>query len=125
MKAKDLRERSHEDLLELEKSLAKDTFTARFKNFTNRLDDTSLIRKNKRDLARVKTLLRQSQLNANAKSAGADAPAIAKATKAAKPAKAAKPKAVKAKASDSAASAAKKTSTKTKTAKKAAESEAK
>ena len=64
MKAKDLRERSQDDLKELEKSLAKDTFTARFKNFTNRLDDTSTINKTKRDLARVKTLLRQAELNA-------------------------------------------------------------
>jgi large subunit ribosomal protein L29 len=59
MKAKDLRERSVEDLRELEKSLQKDTFTHRFKNFTNRLDDTSLINKTKRDLARVKTILAQ------------------------------------------------------------------
>lgn len=59
MKAKDLRERSVEDLRELEKSLAKDTFTHRFKNFTNRLDDTSVINKTKRDLARVKTILAQ------------------------------------------------------------------
>ena len=41
MKAKDLREKSLEDLRELEKSLARDVFQARFKNFTNRLDDTS------------------------------------------------------------------------------------
>jgi large subunit ribosomal protein L29 len=59
MKAKDLRERSVEDLRELEKSLTKDTFTHRFKNFTNRLDDTSVINKTKRDLARVKTILAQ------------------------------------------------------------------
>lgn len=59
MKAKDLRERTVEDLRELEKSLAKDTFTHRFKNFTNRLDDTSVINKTKRDLARVKTILAQ------------------------------------------------------------------
>jgi large subunit ribosomal protein L29 len=64
MKAKDLRERSVADLRELEKSLAKDIFTARFKNFTNRLDDTSTISKARRDLARVKTLLRQQELNA-------------------------------------------------------------
>jgi large subunit ribosomal protein L29 len=69
MKAKDLRERSQDDLKELEKSLAKDTFTARFKNFTNRLDDTSTIAKTKRDLARVKTLLRQAELTAQAGSA--------------------------------------------------------
>ncbi|MCL2725156.1 MAG: 50S ribosomal protein L29 [Polyangiaceae bacterium] len=70
MKARDLRERSVEDLRELEKSLAKDIFTARFKNFTNRLDDTSSIRKAKQDLARVKTLLRQQELNAAAKAEG-------------------------------------------------------
>jgi large subunit ribosomal protein L29 len=61
MKAKDLRERTVEDLRELEKSLAKDTFTNRFKNFTNRLDDTSVINKTRRDLARVKTILRQTE----------------------------------------------------------------
>jgi large subunit ribosomal protein L29 len=61
MKAKDLRERTVDDLRELEKSLAKDTFTHRFKNFTNRLDDTSVINKTKRDLARVKTILQQME----------------------------------------------------------------
>jgi len=63
MKAKDLRERSVEDLRELEKSLTKDTFTHRFKNFTNRLDDTSVINKTRRDLARVKTILAQRAKN--------------------------------------------------------------
>lgn len=67
MKAKDLRERTVEDLRELEKSLAKDTFQNRFKNFTNRLDDTSLLNKTKRDLARVKTLLRQHEIAAQIK----------------------------------------------------------
>jgi large subunit ribosomal protein L29 len=84
MKAKDLRERSSEDLKELEKSLAKDTFTARFKNFTNRLDDTSTINKTKRDLARVKTLLRQAELNTatRGQAAAPEAkPAAAKSTK--------------------------------------------
>lgn len=71
MKSKDLRERSVEDLRELEKSLAKDTFTNRFKNFTNRLDDTSTINKTKRDLARVKTILRQLELNAAPKAEAA------------------------------------------------------
>ena len=78
MKAKDLRERSQDDLKELEKSLAKDTFTARFKNFTNRLDDTSTINKTKRDLARVKTLLRAAELNSSATSATTKAAATAK-----------------------------------------------
>ena len=66
MKAKDLRERSVEDLKELEKSLTKDTFSHRFKNFTNRLDDTSLINKTRRDLARVKTILAQAAAKASA-----------------------------------------------------------
>jgi len=59
LKAKDLLERTVEDLRELEKTLAKDIFEARFKNFTNRLDDTSSARKTRRDLARVKTVLAQ------------------------------------------------------------------
>lgn len=59
MKAKDLRERTTEHLRELEKSLASSLFEARFKNFTNRLNDTATIRKTKRDLARVKTILTQ------------------------------------------------------------------
>lgn len=59
MKASDLREKSVEDLRELQAALASGTFQNRLKNFTNRLDDTSAIRKNKRDLARVLTLLRQ------------------------------------------------------------------
>lgn len=61
MKAKDLRERSTEELRELEKTLTHELFHHRFKNFTNRLDDTSLIRKTRRDLARVKTILGQRE----------------------------------------------------------------
>jgi large subunit ribosomal protein L29 len=59
MKAKDLRERTTEHLQELEKSLSREVFDARFKNFTNRLNDTSSVRKARRDLARVKTILGQ------------------------------------------------------------------
>lgn len=81
MKAKDLRERSPEDLRELEKSLAKDVFQNRFKNFTNRLDDTSSIKKARRDLARVKTLLVQTAQGGSA--APAKAAPAAKAAKAA------------------------------------------
>ena len=60
MKAKDLRERTQEDLKELEKTLVKDLFDSRFKNFTNRLDDTSSLRKGRRELARVKTLIAEA-----------------------------------------------------------------
>ena len=61
MKAADLREKSVEDLQELQKSLARDVFQSRVKNFTNRLDDTSSMRKTKRDLARVLTLLHERE----------------------------------------------------------------
>ncbi len=57
MKASDLREKSIEDLRELEKTLMRELFDSRMKNYTNRLDDTSLIRKARCDIARVKTLL--------------------------------------------------------------------
>ena len=57
MKARDLRDRSTEDLAELERSLSGESFQNKFKNFTNRLDDTSVIKKSKRDLARVKLIL--------------------------------------------------------------------
>ena len=88
-KAKDLRERSVEDLKELEKKLASEKFAGRFKNFTNRLDDTSVIKSTRRELARVKTLLVQKAMAAGA---GTEA-----APKAAKPAaKLAAPKAPKA-----------------------------
>jgi large subunit ribosomal protein L29 len=70
MKAKDLRERTTEHLLELEKSLANDVFQARFKNFTNRLNDTATIRKTRRDLARVKTILTQRALTEAAEKKG-------------------------------------------------------
>jgi len=57
MKAKDMREKTTEDLREMEKQVARDVFQTRFKNFTNRLDDTSLIGKSRRDLARIRTIL--------------------------------------------------------------------
>jgi large subunit ribosomal protein L29 len=62
MKAADLREKSVDDLRELEKTLARDVFQNRLKNFTNRLDDTSMMRKTKRDLARVVTVLQERSL---------------------------------------------------------------
>ncbi len=75
MKATDLRERSAEDLRELEKTLTRDLFQNRFRNFTNRLDDTSAIKKTRRDLARVKTLLAQLAPKGSAAGVGAQAAA--------------------------------------------------
>jgi large subunit ribosomal protein L29 len=120
MKAKDLRERSIEDLRDLEKSLAKDTFQNRFKNFTNRLDDTSLLPKTRRDLARVKTIIHQMELAAQIKAeTGVDLnPAHAEKKPAKKPVK--KKMSAKAKAAAGAAKTAKTAKPKKASAKKEA-----
>ena len=57
MKAKELKERSTESLVELKGSLKKDLFSYRMKNFTGQLDDTSLINKSRKDIARIELLL--------------------------------------------------------------------
>jgi large subunit ribosomal protein L29 len=83
MKAADLREKSVDDLHELKKTLARDVFQNRLKNFTNRLDDTSAMRKTRRDLARVVTLLHERDSGLERKPAApVDAPAEAPAAKA-------------------------------------------
>jgi large subunit ribosomal protein L29 len=61
MKAKNLRDRTAEDLRELDKRLCTDLFQYRFKNHTGRLDDTSLVRKTRRDVARVRTVLAERE----------------------------------------------------------------
>jgi large subunit ribosomal protein L29 len=57
MKTKDLRERSTEDLAQLKATLSKDLFSHKMKNFTGQLDDTSLINKTRKDIARLELLL--------------------------------------------------------------------
>jgi large subunit ribosomal protein L29 len=57
MKAKDLRERTTEDLAELKATMSKDLFSHKMKNFTGQLDDTSLINKTRKDIARIELLL--------------------------------------------------------------------
>ena len=64
MKAKDLRERSTEDLETLKNTLSKDLFSYRMKNHTGQLEDTSLLGKTKRDLARVQLILSERQSKA-------------------------------------------------------------
>jgi large subunit ribosomal protein L29 len=91
MKAKDMREKPSVDLVELHKSLVSDAFKARFKNFTNRLDDTSSLKKARRDVARVKTILAERARTGEAipkpvKSAPAPAPSKPAAAAPSKPA---------------------------------------
>jgi ribosomal protein L29 len=71
VKARDLRERATVDLVTLRDQLRKDLFSARMKNFTGRLSDTSLIKKNRRDVARIEGILsaRAATDNTSAESA--------------------------------------------------------
>ena len=64
MHGKEIRERSDQELADLESRLARDVFRLRFQNFTNRLDDSSQLAKTRKDLARVKTVRRQRVLAA-------------------------------------------------------------
>ncbi|MCA9594612.1 MAG: 50S ribosomal protein L29 [Myxococcales bacterium] len=57
MNAKELRERTTEDLVELEKALKKDLFSYRMKNSTSQLDDTSLLSKTRKDISRIEQIL--------------------------------------------------------------------
>ena len=59
MDISELRECTPERLLDLEKNLRRQIFEARVKSFTNQLDDTASIRRARRDLARVKTILNE------------------------------------------------------------------
>jgi len=72
MKAKDLRERSTEDLAELKTSIEKDLFSHRMKNATDQLGDTSLLGKARKDIARVEQILHERAVSsASASSKGA------------------------------------------------------
>lgn len=59
MKASELKDKSVDELKELEKSMARELWQSRFSNYSNQLDDTDKIRRLRRDVARVKTFLTQ------------------------------------------------------------------
>lgn len=59
MKPSEIREKTTEELVELEKTMARDLFKARFANYSNQLDDTDSVRRSRRDIARVKTVLNE------------------------------------------------------------------
>jgi len=61
MKNSELRERSAGDLAVQEAEIARDLWKARFANYTNQLDDTAKIRRLRRQIARVKTIITQKQ----------------------------------------------------------------
>jgi large subunit ribosomal protein L29 len=69
MKAKELREKSPGELRQMEQDLMRDLWKTRFKNFTSQLDDTAKIRRMRRDIARVKTVLAEKAAESEVKPA--------------------------------------------------------
>lgn len=63
MKAKDLRLLSEGELLEKEKSLKEELFNLRFQHATGQLENVMRIPQVKRDIARIKTILREMAKN--------------------------------------------------------------
>ena len=63
MKANEMRDLTEEELKEKERELDQEMFNLRFQKATGQLGNTSLIRSKKKDLARVKTVLREIEIS--------------------------------------------------------------
>ena len=67
MRAKEFRDLSAEELKEKERGLSQELFNLRFQKATGQLGNTAMLWKTKRDLARVKTILRELEISVSAK----------------------------------------------------------
>lgn len=65
MKIQDIRDLSTQELEDKIKDLKEELFNLRFQNATNQLDNPVRIVSVKRDIARVKTVLREKELGIN------------------------------------------------------------
>jgi large subunit ribosomal protein L29 len=63
VKAKELRELNPEEIIEKEQALKQELFNLRFQKATGQLGNSAMIGKTKKDLARVKTVLRSLQIS--------------------------------------------------------------
>jgi large subunit ribosomal protein L29 len=63
VKAKDFRELTIVELKEKERGLGQELFNLRFQKATGELGNTAMIEKTKKDLARVKTVLREMEIS--------------------------------------------------------------
>ena len=62
MKAKELRDLTYEELVKKESDLQEELFNLRFRFATGQLDNPMTIKVVRRDMARVKTLIRQKEM---------------------------------------------------------------
>lgn len=65
MKAKEIREMTKQELSEQLSSIKEELFNLRFQQATGQLENAMRIKEIKKDYARVKTILRQRELEAN------------------------------------------------------------
>ena len=63
--AEDLRKKSLDDLKKDLVSAKKELFNLRFQNATNQLDNTSRINDVRKNIARIQTVITQTQMNSN------------------------------------------------------------
>lgn len=66
MKASKLHEMSNDELAEQLKDLKQELFNLRFQNATGQLGNVMVIQKTKKDIARVKTILREREVKSAA-----------------------------------------------------------
>jgi large subunit ribosomal protein L29 len=59
MKAREIRELSQEEVMQKEKDLTEELFNLKFQHALGQLENTMRVSQVKRDLARVKTILRE------------------------------------------------------------------
>lgn len=65
MKIQDIRDLSTQELKDKIKDLKEELFNLRFQNATNQLDNPGRIASVKKDIARVKTVLKEKELGIN------------------------------------------------------------
>ena len=75
MKASELREKSDSELIDQERELREELFNLRFQHSTGQLENTMAIVRVKKDIARVKTALRERTLGGGRKPEASDVPA--------------------------------------------------
>ena len=62
MKVRELKDKSDSELIEQERELREELFNLRFQHATGQLENTMALVRVKRDIARVKTILREREL---------------------------------------------------------------
>jgi large subunit ribosomal protein L29 len=67
MKASKMRDMSREDLLQEDSELRQQLFKLRFQTATGQLESASRVRAVRRDVARIQTILREMELEAEGK----------------------------------------------------------